>query len=262
MSNFSWRSVKNHRYVPPGKYAQDCFDQHHMSWCGACYLVAAVQCVEDRIHVEAGRKKMKPFKYLSMQTVMDHFQEFDAEPGWNACHGGFSMHVFKCLVEQRCPVLFETEREWRGHPTEPTPTPSSQNVTLYDPRRLNESEVKLCLYTEGPVVLEISAATLLSIDSTGTVTDVSYKEPNHAVCVVGWKGDHWIVRNSWGRERVPKNIPADLSCVSYEDNECDVEFVPWGGDPNDLGFCFLPMECKALHASSPSPWMCLSVQLK
>ena len=58
------------------------------------------------------------------------------------------------------------------------------------------------IYARGPVVLEINAQTLKSVDREGIVTDLAPNVPNHAVSVVGWKqtsraGPCWIVRNSW-----------------------------------------------------------------
>ena len=58
--------------------------------------------------------------------------------------------------------------------------------------------VRALLLRDGPVVLEVNARTLKSVDARGRVQDLTPRPSNHAVCVVGWEGDCWIVRNSWG----------------------------------------------------------------
>ena len=57
----------------------------------------AVQSVDDRIFIEGMKATGGGCKrrHLSLQKYMDHFQTYEAEPGWNACHGGFSLHVFR-----------------------------------------------------------------------------------------------------------------------------------------------------------------------
>ena len=262
---FSWLDAPATARHQKGKYAGDIFNQHEISWCGCCYLVAAVQCVEDRAQVAYGRPT--PRIVIDMQAMLDHFQEHDEYPGWNACHGGFPLHVLSCMAGKQCPILLQksVRTGWVGHPQRTTHC----RVTLSSPleltcvTRLPPSSVHADIRENGSIVLEISAETLKACDHRGVATDMTPRESNHAVCVVGWKTidgvSCWIVRNSWGRTRVPQAVPSDLTCVSREGNECDVCWEHWTGDPQNPGFVYLPTSYLPLHSIRPSPWISVKV---
>ena len=257
-ANFSWRAYDPRadpraRGLARGSYATDMFDQHSVGWCGCCYIVAVVQTIEDRGHVRLGARHR-----VDMQTVLDHFHANHAGDGdaWNACHGGHPAHVIECLASGACPLRSDSASTWRGHPARTSRTPlSDAPFRVVGVRRVPSSAVAAEILAHGPVVLEICAATLKSVDAAGVVTDLSYCSANHAVAVVGWTTRNgvlcWIVRNSWGRARVPAAIPDDLACVSETLNACDVVWEYWVGDPRDPGFCYLPASHPALHLSHP-----------
>lgn len=195
---------------------------------------------------------------LSIQVLMDHFKE-DLQ-GWSACHGGFPLHVLECMASHTCPMIWAPKREstWLGFSqildyclaADPWDGPE-----VHSPQRIDVSKVKHSILHEGPIVLEVNGDTLKSIDARGVVTDLTPRAPNHAVCVVGWKNEFWIIRNSWGKRRVPTNIPADLNCVGPNRNECTVEWQKWSGDPQDPGFVLLPKSFPPLHNKNSPPWV-------
>ena len=255
--NFSWLRTRSHPDVPDGTYAGASFDQHSLGWCGCCYIVAVVQAVEDRAHIALPHM---PRSFIDMQAVVDHFNHSQGrwEDDWNACHGGYPLHVGECLVSGVCPVRVSTAapRRWFGHPSRTDRTPLSNvpfRVTHVE--RMATADVREELFRRGPVVLEISGETIKSTDRAGVVTDQTPRPANHAVSVVGWTTTHaglaWIVRNSWGRNRVPRAIPDDVHCVNEDGNRCEVEWEYWVGDPDASGFCYLPMSHPTLHTSDP-----------
>lgn len=255
--------------VPPDRYASDAVDQHAEAWCGACYLVAAAQMVQDRAHVALARARgaRVPPPRVSLQTLMDHFRERDVGPGWNACHGGFPEHVLQCLADGTCPLVMERgKRErWWGFARVTTRCPRADApFRVSEPRRVMPWDVRAAL-ADGPVVLEVSATTLKRLDARGVARDLTPREPDHAVCVVGWETlvngvECWIVRNSWGRARVPQSVPTDVdTCVARGRNDCAVAWEAWKGDPRDPGFLLLPISYAPLHALAPSPWLVADV---
>ena len=274
---FSWRDLDNasskvvRPSVPPGRYATDVINQHSKGWCGACYLVCAVQCIDDRGYIasvrSAGGRKVAR-RTVSLQSVMDHYQVYQGskeEDGWNGCHGGWSSEVFQCFVDKECPLAFEAGGgafSWSGFVRSVrsmvSPTVGYQVVSH---SVLPPNEVPHRLVAEGPVVLEISADVCLSLDERGVCTDLTPRSPDHAVCVVGWKevdgvGTCWICRNSWGKERVPENLPDNYStCVGIDRNDCDITTKPWKGMPSDPGFFLLPFAYPPLMNTHSSPWM-------
>lgn len=267
---FSWRHVNEDDYykqtgriLPTGRYAGDAVDQHAPAWCGCCYIVAVAQMVEDRARIAMAltRGRSSRHWHLCVQTLLDHFRERSVGNSWNACHGGFPVHVLECMQRGTCPLSWKAGVErrygfarllWKSVKTD-------LRVGVETPQRIPNAEVKTAILLRGPVVLEVSGERLKSLDERGIVTDLSPAPANHAVCVVGWTEyggvEMWIVRNSWGSVRVPHAIPADLGCVTQGSNECDVDWDPWSGDPRDPGFLLLPCSFPPLHASSPSPWI-------
>ena len=258
-TSFTWRRVRGHDLFRDGCYASDAINQHNPRWCGCCYMVAAVQCVQDRARILWSTKGLGvPRWQISVQTIMDHLQDVETE-GWNPCHGGFPEDVLQCMVERSCPLLLVANSSWgwKGFARSITrcPVPNAPFRVRYF-RRVPYSEVKRSIYEHGPVILEISAETLKSVDERGVVTDLTPREIDHAVCVVGWTEDCWIVRNSWGKLRAPRDVPKDLKCVSRDRNECDVLFEYWSGDPDDPGFAKLPMTYECLdRPAHATPWM-------
>lgn len=269
-SSFSWRDT--HREIR----ASDAVDQHGgTSWCGACYLVAAATSVQDRAHIALARKHrpnrcVRPPR-LSLQIIIDHFEERDVVPGWSGCHGGFPLHVLQCMQNRTCPLVWEvasSPHAWLGFPRIVTRCPVSDvaSFSVTGARRVPPEEVKRELKEYGPLVLEVSADTLKRLDARGVATDLEAREPDHAVCVVGWQtlenaGACWIIRNSWGTARVPKRIPRDAAeCVGRGFNICTVEeWEPWSGMPSDPGFLLLPMSYAPLWSHDPSPWIAATV---
>ena len=167
-------------------------NQHSKGWCGACYLVCAVQCIDDRGYIasvrSAGGRKVAR-RTVSLQSVMDHYQVYQGskeEDGWNGCHGGWSSEVFQCFVDKECPLAFEAGGgafSWSGFVRSVrsmvSPTVGYQVVSH---SVLPPNEVPHRLVAEGPVVLEISADVCLSLDERGVCTDLTPRSPDHAVC--------------------------------------------------------------------------------
>lgn len=271
MRDFTWRALTSTPYkratgdeLPSGGYASAAIDQHAKSWCGCCYIVAVAQMIEDRVRIARSKKYGRSVVQdgLSIQSLMDHFDE--RLEGWSACHGGFPLHVLECIASNACPMVWTPKREstWLGFSRNLryclAPNPWN-GPKVHTPRRVHVSEVERIILHEGPIVLEVNGDTLKTVDKRGVVTDLTPRPPNHAVCVVGWKGNHWIVRNSWGTRRVPVSIPKELSCVGPDRNECTVEWQEWSGDPRDPGFLFLPKSFPPLHDRANPPWVKVDV---
>lgn len=273
---YDWRrvsSVVHERLVgirlPDGNYVSDVVDQHARAWCGCCYVVAAAQMIEDRRRIAYCRcHGRSPYKqYIDIQVLLDHFEE-DYGDDWNVCHGGFPLDVVECIVDGRCPLVWRAHamHEWLGHARASkycdAPSPFASQLEVVQFGRIPPAEVEQEIIRSGPVVLEVSAEVLKGCDARGVVTDLRPREPDHAVTVVGWKNGNWIVRNSWGKERVPEAVPTDIHCVKKGKNDCQVTFVRWRGDPQNSGFVLLPMGYAPLHSSDPSPWVVARVSLQ
>lgn len=272
---FSWSHMRGHPRVPDGAYACDVIDQHQVNWCGACYLVAAAQMVQDRAQVAL--KARDPHKnatsasQLSLQTLMDHFEDEDVIYGWNVCHGGHPLDVLQCIETGVCPLVIERAPRplWMGfaRATQSCPKSDVCDFRVVHSRRIHPSQVASQLWSYGPVVLEVSAQLLRSADANGVVRDQQPRPTNHAVCVIGRHSADdgtvcWVVRNSWGTSRVPRGTPPDYTeCVAVGSNRCMVDWDFWQGDPKHPGFCYIPTSHPSLHETYPSPWIVCDIEV-
>lgn len=256
--SFSWRRLHG-RDLTHESVADDAINQHAMSWCGFCFVVAAIQCIQDRGNILLFKQHSIGRIQIDIQSIVDQFSNVYNR---NACHGGRPTDVIECVVQNKC-VLYRasSSTRWRGHPRvlgdtlSRLPSNIPYTVTGYERPRTVE-EVKRHIRDHGPVVLMIHSDNLKSVDARGVATDLTPRPINHSVSVIGWTDDDcWIVRNSWGRARVPRNIPVDMSCVSFQSNHCEVDWEPWVGDPRNPGFLYLPMRLASLHPPNPSPWV-------
>jgi hypothetical protein len=254
--SFSWR----HPESPRANFAADPIDQHAMGWCGLCYVVAALQSVEDRAHVLLGRRER-----VDPNVIVDYFQAMQskaaADAAWNVCHGGNSIDVMQCMQDKLCPLLRAPPRAaFRGFAALVEALRADDRRTVpfevVSSRRVPAGEVRHELRRHGPLVLEISARTVKSTNASGVVTDRTPRAPDHAVSVVGWQGGAWICRNSWGA-RVPREVPEDFAeCVGVGYNYCEIDAVRWRSLPHDAGFFLLPEEAVwSPHPRNPSPWI-------
>ena len=282
--SFSWRSAVSPFWsrTPRGAYAADAFDQHRgMTWCGACYLVAAVQMVEDRWNIERARRLAQRHptcrdvharhyrrQQISMQVIMDAFQEYAGEAEeaeWNVCLGGFSEDVLRCMTDAtRCPLVADAEpgRTWYGRVLTRFRTGAvvpDVGAVVSNVRRVPHADVKAHLMSDGPLVLYINAPMLTRANAEGVVpVPEVVNEENHAVCVVGWEtrpdgNEYYIIRNSWGTDhRAPAGPPEDTACVTRYVNKCTMTQTDVGYTiPRDPGFLFLPTWYPNLSASDP-----------
>jgi hypothetical protein len=248
------------------------FDQHAQGWCGCCYLIAAMQCVEDRLHLaRVGSHYRGPAPariFLNAQALLDAFTHShkhlydDGRDTWTACHGGLSIDVLRAWMSDRASLRRACSHSpsaptfnWKGFVSDPAscprvllPQPAIFDGTVTRPRTVPPEEVCSCLKREGPLILEIAASTLRSLDRHGKVTDLTPRPPDHAVSVVGWRDVDgipcWIIRNSWGtRGTVPSALPDVLSCTTIGKNVCDTVSSLWRGSIE--GICYLPMKWDA-----------------
>lgn len=243
------------------------FDQHSKKWCGACYLVAAIQMVQDRFNI-----LMKRRIEVSLQAAMDFFQGYQADwekNGWTSCHGGYSEDVLECIANGSCPfVLTNDQTSWLGRVIGKLFQQHYSNtpkmiLNLKKWGRIDRDRVQHELFNCGPLVLYVSGAVVASTDSNGIMTDLDHDELDHAVGVVGWTTIdcelYWLVRNSWGSSH-PGESPHNFEeCNSLDKNECDVAYVPWNSVPTGpyKGLALLSDKYKPLHyTGSKSVWIC------
>lgn len=238
---------------------------------------------------------MKPFVQVDAQAMLD---EYDAvrsvssdDQSWNACKGGSPVHVLSSIKRQlmKIHVSHPSGYAWTGFPRQRAETSNTNTrrrtdglVFLQDdemgaargdetcemrvidvttPSNRTET-IKHEIYHNGPVVLGIDAECLIGGNKHGIASTRSKAHRNHAVSVIGWrkvgKHDYWIVRNTWG-DRIPENLPKDMSCVKPGSNDCKPKWQTWHSLPDMPGFALVSqayIETKSADAkaSRETPW--------
>jgi C1A family cysteine protease len=180
---FDWR---DHNYVTSPK---------RQGSCGGCFAFAAIG------HLEFWYKKMSgKLKELSVQQALDC-----SGPESDGCDGGLMEDVYYHSYWN--PIGPKQFDKWKGHdtickhrkwhPYVEVDTYVSMSDEFNDPV---EDHLAKNIHTYGPIPV--------AIDSTGSHFELYHsgilrsahcgKNVDHAVLVVGYTPEYWIIKNSWG----------------------------------------------------------------
>ena len=206
---------------------------------------------------------------LSLQSVLDHVHEPTLAPDWNPCHGGFPLHVLRCMEDRTCPLVYRPAAavdEYRGYARatlDVAPSRSTAAFTVSHARRIDPREAARELHAHGPPARG-ECQHPQSIDARGIVTDLQPLPSNHAVCVVGWKR---IVRRAVGSGRIrwarstcrPTCRTTTARARRGRGQQLRAAREELRGTPDDPGFCLLPSAFAPLHRTDPSPWIAATV---
>lgn len=277
----AWSRGHAGAHLAPGSYASRVVNQHRAGWCGCCYLIAVVQMIQDRWNLLIGQhallKVMYPYAELDAQCMLDEYDKFRGGmfSGWTACHGGDPRQVIACFNNGSC-RLFVAPGDggpWSGHARSKERQTCEErarpNIRVGEVRTIPNTRdaVKRAIYDRGSVALGIDAQCLIAARD-GVADTTSRVKRNHAVTVVGWQrhgdeGECWLIRNSWGAETVPNNLPADIKCVKRDANSCSESTRPWRGMASLPGYVLVPMWYIERDAGAgDSPWYECSVEPK
>lgn len=167
-------------------------DQGH---CGSCYTFSAVSVLEYHAGVS-----------ISEQKIMDCSSSTNG-PSYG-CDGGWPESIFEYAKDS--PVVLEKDQPYqqKNLPCNQTCEGSVIQVKHYgsvDQEKDEDSETRIpyILNTHGPVSVAIDVGTteLLMSYEDGIFPGIACgTEPDHAVTIVGYTPDYWIVRNSWSQD--------------------------------------------------------------
>jgi C1A family cysteine protease len=163
--------------------------------CGSCYAFSAVSVLEYHAGVS-----------ISEQKIIDCSSSTNG-PSYG-CDGGWPENIFE--YAKNSPVVLEKDQPYqqKNLPCNQTCEGSVIRVKRYgsvDQEKDEDSETRIpyILNTHGPVSVAIDVGTteLLMSYQNGTFPGVACgAEPDHAVTIVGYTPDYWIVRNSWSQD--------------------------------------------------------------
>lgn len=181
-----WRDRHGVSYVSPVKDQGD---------CGGCFAFASATVLEYW-----SRKEGHP-KSLSPQSLMDCTSGTN-QPD-DGCEGGLMEYVFDYAMEH--PVPLEVDWPYIERDGQCEKKLAWSHVQVQDYRVLMretnskaEHEIETLLHAYGPVSVGVDSTTME--DYTGGIfkADMCTTDIDHAVTVVGYTNNFWIIKNSWG----------------------------------------------------------------
>ncbi|CAH0559112.1 unnamed protein product [Brassicogethes aeneus] len=158
--------------------------------CGSCWAFSSTGALEGQ-HQILNNKLVS----LSEQNLLDCTSSY----GNMGCSGGLMTSTFKYVTDHG--VTTEEKYPYTGIVGQC----KQSNVVLkakgYKEIRSNdENSLQQAVSSVGPISVAVHANTNLQSYKSGVFSDrsCSNTELNHAVLIVGYTPEYWIVKNSWG----------------------------------------------------------------
>jgi len=181
-----WRSEHHHNHVTSVK------DQGN---CGGCFAFASASVLEYW-----SRRHDAP-KSLSSQVLMD----CTSRPGdFNeGCEGGLMEYVFDYAQRHPVPLLVDapwlkTHKKCHRQNMWSEVHVKSYKVLMRDETPHAENQLERILHKYGPVAVGIDSSNLDDYVSGTVRAHQCSTDIDHAVTIVGYTKNAWIIKNSWG----------------------------------------------------------------
>lgn len=183
-----WRNHKGVSYVTPVKDQGD---------CGDCFAFASATVLEY------WSKRHGFPKSLSSQTIMD-CTSGTRRPDVG-CQGGLMEYVYEYAKHHPVPLesqypYFEKQKPCPRHKLYSTVKVYSYKVLLREENPKAESQFEAILHKYGPISVGIDSSTMDDYKSGVFPASLCTTDIDHAVAIVGYTKDAWIIKNSWGKD--------------------------------------------------------------
>jgi len=163
--------------------------------CGSCWAFAAIGTLEG---VWAKKKGKENLVRLSEQNLVD------CDKGDGGCGGG-GISSALTWIHNHHGIEKNSDYPYTGHNQKCKFNQTLAAAHLSKVRKVgskNEGMLKRAVALKGPIAISLHVNKKMKSYHSGVFNDPSCSKtsPNHAVLVVGYKGDpsHWIIKNSWG----------------------------------------------------------------
>jgi C1A family cysteine protease len=157
--------------------------------CGSCWSYATTGAIEGATKLRTGR-----LVSLSQQQLLDCS---GSAYGNGGCNGGFMDGAYKYVIANRG-IGSEAGYPYRGVVGRcNSQTPAAATVSRYVNVAQNNEADLISALNIGPVAVAVDASNFQNYRS-GIFNGFCGRNINHAVLIVGYTPDSYIVKNSWG----------------------------------------------------------------
>ena len=156
--------------------------------CGSCYAFSAISALESRHALATGR-----LQSLSEQQIVDCAGSY----GNHGCSGGAMPNVYQYLMHHGG-ACSTNDYPYTARQGGCRGCSGRVGVKGYTGIAGNPNS-HIDALQHGPVTTAVAASSAaFQFYHSGVVTNCNDNKINHGVTIVGWSGNHYIVRNSWG----------------------------------------------------------------
>ncbi|CAI5447906.1 unnamed protein product [Caenorhabditis angaria] len=187
-NSIDWRNVNNQNHVSSVKY---------QGKCGSCWAFAVAQSIESAVSIASGTTNPES---LSSQQILD------CTPNSGKCQGGEPLDAIEYVIEhgglttaKSYPYLFFSTKCREDNKQ------IVANISTYL-LGSTEDHIAQLVGSKGPVVVCANFATNKNRFYHGGIAEDPEcgTEPTHALIVVGYTPDYWILKNTystiWGEK--------------------------------------------------------------
>jgi C1A family cysteine protease len=158
--------------------------------CGSCWSFSSTATFQDVLRIKGEVRDLSEQYLLSCTKPGD----------WNCANGGFFAHDMHMAPKGGVDA--------KDYPYTASDTPCKSGLTYHQQivkwayitggENPTVDEIKSAIFQYGPVSVGVGVDSAFSSYTGGIFKDTGYRQLNHAVNIVGWGADYWIMRNSWG----------------------------------------------------------------
>jgi cathepsin L len=170
--------------------------------CSSCWAFATVEVIESHLVIAEGKGSIPLI--LAPQTLVDCVQNLNECGGTGGCEGATAEVAFNYTRDKG--IALETQIPYTAKDGVcPTYTPAVRNIGHIKLAQNSASALETALATKGPVAISVAANWGNyggGIFEGGCKIPIVWKTDicnlDHAVVVVGYTSEYWLIRNSWG----------------------------------------------------------------
>ncbi len=224
--------------LQPKSYISPPVNQHTNGYCGLCFLIAPCQVIHDKLKLF---KNFRTDRYLDIQQIANEYSKLLRNSvgvlrnqSQSICFGGNPFDVLSLIKRRELGLIFsEFPQDVQYHPDTSVMNDNIIYVNIESIYKLPNDihGLKWYILKNGPILVKMKSDTLFETSL------ISSDSPDHVVSVIGWNGNNWIVRNTWGTGNTTRMRPENPGIHQIQ----DTPILKW---KSENGFAKIPFNSK------------------